>query len=140
MSKEEIKNKIEEMMKELESLKKEVEIVDENEDIEELKGIKRGFVYIAKLQIEITNMLLENIIDDYNFNFSKIIPKEKQQQIEEAQGKIEEIVDEVMQEIKEDFEFENDFYLMLDYAEIDFTNICDQAKKLNNRDYKGKKE
>lgn len=139
MDKKEINDKIEEMMKELESLKKEVEIIDEKDELEELKGIKRSFVYITELQSKITNMLSETELDDYNFNFSKIISKEKQRQIEEAQDKIDEIVDEVMEEIITDLK-ELDFCLMLDYAEIDASGICEQVKKLNNMDYKEKKE
>lgn len=124
MDNKEIENKIEGMIKELENLKIEIENKDKKE---EMKRIKMCFYYLARLQMNITYELTNNIVDKYKF--TKIITDETREKIEDAQDKISEIVEDIIDEkLIADIQRDNDFPRIVDLADSDFIYISKMAQ------------
>lgn len=124
MSEEEIKNRIEKMVKELESLKIEIENKDKKEEI---KRIKMCFYYLARLQMKITYELTDIAVDKYNF--TKIISDETFEEINDAQDKVRDILNDIInKKIIGEIPADDDFPKLSDLVMSDFIYIRKMAQ------------
>lgn len=120
MSKEEIKSKIEEMMKELERLK--IEIIDEKGKDTDVIEIKKDFLYLE--------MILKEILRESSYikDSEKILPKETVY----ICRAILELINKTTQNIKKYIEEEIDeegYMFLLANAQDRAMSIIDQVKK-----------